>query len=135
MFLGGTNPLANHCRRCCLLQALYTLDYQTKIKPAWGLLKQCMQSEPGCAGGQRCSCCCCYAYPLGWPAVCVSACLTAPRWQMTLAATAFDWLTPSACCCARCRQEPQGGHVCVKDPSKFLDPLKMRRPSREQQQR
>lgn len=33
---------------------------------------------------------------------------------------------------ARRRSEPQGGHVCIKDPSLFLDPHKMHRPRKEQ---
>lgn len=55
-----------------LLQALFTLDFQTKIKPAWARFRACMKSEPG--------------------------------------------------------SEPQGGHVCVKEPSEFLDPQKMYQP-------
>lgn len=42
------------------------------------------------------------------------------------------WSTLRACLKSEPGFEPQGGHVCVKDPSLFLDPLKMRRPEKSE---
>ena len=80
----------------CPLQALFTLEFGAKVRPAWRNVRECLKSEPG------------YVYHA------YAKCMQPPLLT-----------APPSCTRCHCRHEPSQAYLCVKDPDLYLNPARM----------